>query len=110
MVSYFVRYRGTAAEPAEFARYYANEHAAVLQRFPGIRSLILHQPANWHDPFPVRPDGTTLLAQMTFDSAADLDRALASQARRAAREDFAKFPPFTGEVTHQAMAATVIFR
>jgi uncharacterized protein (TIGR02118 family) len=109
MVSYFVRYRGQATDPHGFARYYENEHAQVLRRFPGIRSLILHQPMGWNDPFPFRTDGTELLAQMTFDSAAELDAALKSDARREARADFARFPPFTGEVTHQAMTAKVIF-
>jgi uncharacterized protein (TIGR02118 family) len=109
MVSYFVRYRGGAADPAAFAHYYETSHAPILRRFPGIRSLILHQPAAWHDPFPVRDDGMSFLAQMTFDTPADLDRALQSDARRAARADFARFPPFEGDVTHQAMTAKVIF-
>src|SRR5215472_1782525 len=71
MVSYFVRYRGQAADPHAFARYYENEHAGILRGFSNIRSLILHQPTSWNDPFPVHPDGTELLAQMTFNSAAD---------------------------------------
>jgi uncharacterized protein (TIGR02118 family) len=109
MLSYFVRYRGKAADPAQFARYYEASHAPILRRFPGVRSLVLHQPAPWNDPFPVRDDGTQLLAQMTFDSAAELDFALKSEARRLARADFAQFPRFEGEVTHQAMTAKVIF-
>ncbi len=109
MISYFVRYRGAPADPAAFAAYYATEHAAILKRFPGIRSLALHQPTPWSDPFRVREDGTALLAQMVFDTPADLGRALRSDARRLAREDFARFPPFTGEVTHQAMSGTVLF-
>ncbi len=109
MISYFVRYRGAAADPAAFADYYATRHAAILRGFPGIRSLTLHEPVAWSDPFPVHPDGTALLAQMTFDAPADLDRALRSEARRRAREDFARFPPFAGEVTHQAVRAKVIF-
>ncbi len=109
MVSYFVRYRGQAVDPLAFARYYENEHAQILRRFPGIRALMLHQPVSWTDPFPVRPDGSELLAQMTFDSIADLDAALNSDARCEARADFARFPAFTGEVTHQAMSGKVIF-
>jgi uncharacterized protein (TIGR02118 family) len=109
MVSYFVRYRGQAADPHAFARYYEDEHARILRGFSGIRSLILHRPMSWNDPFAVHPDGTELLAQMTFDSAADLDAALKSDARREARADFARFPAFVGEVTHQAMTAKVIF-
>lgn len=109
MISYFVRYRGSAADPAAFVDYYATRHAAILKGFPGIHSLFLHAPAAWSDPFPVRDDGTALLAQMTFDTAADLKRALHSEARRRAREDFARFPSFSGEVTHQAMSARNIF-
>jgi hypothetical protein len=57
----------------------------------------------------VRPDGTALLAQSTFDTPADLERALHSEARRRAREDFGRFPRFSGEVTHQAMSGRIIF-
>ena len=109
MISYFVRYRGSASDPAAFVDYYATRHAAILKEFPGIRTLSLHEPADWNDPFPVHPDGTALLAQMTFDSLADLKRALHSEPRRRARDDFGRFPPFSGEVTHQAMTRRIIF-
>ena len=109
MISYFVRYRGSAADPAAFVEYYARRHAAILKDFSGIRSLSLYEPTVWNDPFPVRPDGTALLAQMTFDSLPDLERALHSEARRRAREDFGRFPPFSGEVTHQAMSGRIVF-
>ena len=109
MISYFVRYRGSAADPAAFIEYYATRHAAILKEFSGIRTLSLYEPIVWNDPFPVRPDGTALLAQMTFDTPADLERALHSEARRRAREDFARFPPFSGEVTHQAMSGRIVF-
>ena len=109
VVSYFVRYRGAASNPAAFTAHYESGHAALLWRFPHIRSLILHQPAPWHDPFPVQPGASLLLAQMQFDSTADLDAALRSDARREARDDFHRFPPFEGEVTHEAMTAKVIF-
>jgi uncharacterized protein (TIGR02118 family) len=109
MVSYFVRYRGSAADSEAFRRYYESRHAAVLKTFPNIRGLTLHAPCEWSDPFPVQRAGTFLLAQMSFDSAADLDAALHSQARCEARDDFAHFPPFDGEVTHEALTGKVIF-
>jgi uncharacterized protein (TIGR02118 family) len=109
MICYFVRYRGSAADPAAFVDHYATHHVAILKEFPGIRTLALHEPAVWNDPFPVRDDGTTLLVQMTFNTPADLQRALHSEARRRAREDFGRFPPFSGEVTHQAMRSRIIF-
>ena len=109
MVSYFVRYRGTSPDPEAFRGYYETRHAAILREFTNIRSLILHHPTVWSDPFPVRRGDSVLLAQMQFDSAADLDAALQSRARRLARADFERFPPFDGEVTHEAMVARTIF-
>jgi hypothetical protein len=109
MVSYFVRYRGSSPDPEAFQGHYETHHAEILRQFPHIRSLILHQPAAWTDPFPVRRGGSMLLAQMQFDTASDLDHALRSQARRLARDDFHRFPPFDGEVMHEAMTLKVIF-
>src|SRR5438094_3228695 len=109
MLSYFVRYRGSSSDPDAFYAHYEGQHAAILRQFPNIRSLILHRPAAWTDPFPVRRGESMLLAQMQFDGASVLDAALRSQARRQARDDFHRFPPFEGEVTHEAMTAKVIF-
>ena len=85
MVSYFVRYRGASQDPSGFHAYYGNQHADILRRFPAVRSLILHQPIAWTDPCPINPAGSLLLAQMTFDTPADLDAALRSPARQDAR-------------------------
>ena len=109
MVSYFVRYRGSPNDPHAFCAYYEEKHAALLRRFPNIRSLVLHRPVEASDPFPVRRGDTFLLAQMQFDNAADLDAALQSDTRRRARDDFHNFPPFGGEVTHEALIAKLMF-
>ena len=108
-VSYFVRYDGAPADPAAFDRHYAGPHAELLRAFPGIGSLVLHRPAPWRDPAQVNRGESCLLAQMVFPSAEALNRALASDARTRAREDFANFPAFEGRVTHQAMSAEVLF-
>jgi uncharacterized protein (TIGR02118 family) len=109
MVSYFVRYRGSSSDPNAFHAYYETRHSPLLRQFPNLRSLTLHRAAPWSDPFPVERGGTLLLAQMQFDSIDDLDAALRSEARRQAREDFRRFPPFSGEVTHEAMVGKVVF-
>jgi EthD domain len=109
MVSYFVRYRGQAGDVDEFYSYYETAHAKILRAFPNIQSLVLHRPAPWTDPFPVNRGDSALLVQMVFRSGQDLDAALRSEARRRARDDFQRFPPFTGSVTHEAMAGKVIF-
>jgi uncharacterized protein (TIGR02118 family) len=109
MVSYFIRYRGAAADPDAFLNYYRDRHADILRRFPKIKSLVLSTPVAVTDPFAVRPAGSALLAQMVFDDAAALNAALQSQARKHARDDFALFPAFTGEITHEALKSEVVF-
>ena len=107
--SYIVRYQGSAPEPDRFLDYYRASHAPILQRFPGIGSLVLHRQADFTDPFPVNPGGNLLIAQMTFDDIPALNAALASPARAEARDDFAGFPAFDGGVTHQAFISEKIF-
>ena len=109
MVSYFVRYSGAAWDPDQFLDYYRTRHVAILKRFPQIRSLVLNTPVAVGDAFAVRPAGSALLAQMVFDDAAALQAALRSQARREARDDFANLPRFDGDITHEALAAEVVF-
>jgi len=106
--SYFVRYEGQAENVEEFLRYYREQHAPILARLPGIRGIVLHSPVAWHDPYPVKPDRFMMLAQMIFDSAEDLDRALQSDARAEARGDLAHFPRFEGKVYHQAVVSEQI--
>jgi uncharacterized protein (TIGR02118 family) len=109
MVSYFVRYRGRAADPSAFVTYYREHHAAILRDFPQIRSLVLHTPMGFRDPFSVRPGGTALLAQMTFDNEVALDTALRSEARKKARDDLGRFGTFEGEITHEALFGEALF-
>ncbi|MGE0734330.1 MAG: EthD family reductase [Alphaproteobacteria bacterium] len=107
-VSYFVRYQNLGSAAAAFVDYYRHRHAPILAEFPGLRSLVLHTPIASADPFPTSPDPTEFLAQMVFDSPEALNRALASEARRRARDDFPNFPPFGGPATHLAMRAEKI--
>ena len=82
-VSYFVRYEGRAENQAAFLSHYRDHH--------------------------VPPDSFALLAQMVFATQDDLDRALRSEARAIARDDFGSFPPFHGLVFHQAAVSEEVF-
>ena len=108
-VSYFVRYEGQAESPEDFLSHYRDHHVPILAHFPGIRRIVLHTPTAWHDPFPVKSDRFALLAQMVFDTQEDLDKALQSEARVMARNDFGGIPPFHGGVYHQATASDEVF-
>jgi hypothetical protein len=57
----------------------------------------------------VQEGGTALLAQIMFENEAALDAALQSEARKKARNDFARFGAFEGEITHEALSAEAIF-
>lgn len=109
MVSYFVRYTGVSSNDQLFADYYEQKHAPILRDLSGIRSLVIHRPVPWRDPYKVNQGGSFLLAQMVFDDPEQLSLALHSSARTRAREDFANFPTFQGHVTHEALSAKVIF-
>jgi len=109
-VSYFVRYDIELADHDAFLAHYREHHVPILARWPGIRRVVLHTPLEWHDPFPVTRARAVLLAQLEFDSRAAMEHALQSAERAAAREDFQRFPAFTGTVTHQAMASIEAWR
>lgn len=108
-VSYFVRYEGVAADPDAFLAHYRTQHVPLLTRLPGIRRIVLHTPCSWKDPYPVKPDRFAILVQMVFDSLEDLEEAVGSEARAAARADFGKLPPFQGAVYHQAAVGEEVF-
>jgi uncharacterized protein (TIGR02118 family) len=107
-VSYFVRYEGEAGE--DFVRHYKERHVPILARWPGMRRVVLHTPVPWTDPCPVSKAAAFLVAQLEFESQADLDRALASPERLEARRDFEAFPAHAGEVRHQAMRSEEVWR
>ena len=102
-VTYFVRYRGLPQPQGDFETYYRTRHSQILSRMPGIRRLVLHVPTPWQDPFPVRPDDTDFLAEMTFAGAEAFTAAVNSKARALARDDLANLPCASAAVTHQAM-------
>ncbi len=102
-VTYFVRYRGLPQPQDNFVDYYSTRHSELLKQMSGIRRLVLHVPTPWRDPFPVDPDGTDFLAEMTFADAAAFKIGVESQARAIARNDLANLPRGSAVVTHQAM-------
>ena len=108
-VSYFVRYEGQADSPQEFLTHYRERHVPLLARFPKIRRILLHTPTPWQDAWPIKPDIFAVLVQMEFDSLADLEAAVGSQARAEARQDFRRMPPFQGVVYHTAAVSEEVF-
>jgi len=74
-------------DPAAFDAHYRDTHAPIVRRYPGLRDLRL-----------IRTDGVSgrapafyLIAEMAFDSRADLDAALASEAGVESGKDLRNF-------------------
>ena len=74
-------------DPAAFDAHYRDVHTQIVRRYPNLRDLRL-----------ARPDGVGgraapfhLMAEMSFDSRADLDAALASDAGRESGRDLRNF-------------------
>ena len=102
-VSYFVLYRGSADDPVAFVERYRKVHVPILLRWPGVLRVAIHTPANASDPKSTSHAGLAMMAEIVFEDEAALAAALNSDERQEARQDFARFPPFDGDVLHQAL-------
>jgi uncharacterized protein (TIGR02118 family) len=75
------------ADPAAFDAHYRDTHMPIIRRYPSIREVRLSspkgvagQPAPWY-----------LMCEMSFDTDADLDAALSSDAGRESARDLRNF-------------------
>ncbi|HEX9738926.1 MAG TPA: EthD family reductase [Candidatus Limnocylindria bacterium] len=74
-------------DPAAFDAHYRDTHAPIVRRYPGLRDLRLTRA----DGVGGRPPAFYLIAEMAFDSRADLDAALASEAGVESGRDLRNF-------------------
>ena len=65
----------TPDDPLAFDAHYRDVHSPIVRRYPGLRDLRLTRA----DGIAGRPPAFYLMAEMAFDSRADLDAALASE-------------------------------
>ena len=70
-----------------FDAHYRDVHAGIVARYPNIRDVRLTRPAGVAG----RPSPFHLMAEMAFDSAADLDAALMSEAGAESARDLRNF-------------------
>jgi uncharacterized protein (TIGR02118 family) len=75
------------ADPAAFDSHYRNVHTQIVRGYPNLRGLRLTRT----DGVAGRPSDYYLMAEMSFDSRADLDAALASDAGRESGRDLRNF-------------------
>jgi uncharacterized protein (TIGR02118 family) len=74
-------------DPVAFDAHYRTTHAAIVRRYPRLRDLRLTR----LDGVGGRPPAFYLLAEMTFDTRADLEAALASDAGVESGRDLPNF-------------------
>ena len=74
-------------DPAAFDAHYRDVHAPIVERYPNLVSMRLTKADGIGD----RPAAYYLMAEMSFDSRADLDAALASDAGRESGRDLRNF-------------------
>ncbi len=74
-------------DPDAFDAHYRDVHTPIVERYPNLRDLRLLKPAGVAG----RTSPFHLMAEMTFDSEADLDEALASEAGAESARDLRNF-------------------
>jgi uncharacterized protein (TIGR02118 family) len=74
-------------DPDAFDAHYRDVHTPIVARYPNLRDTRLSKPAGVAG----RPSPYYLMAEMAFDSEADLDEALSSEAGAESARDLRNF-------------------
>jgi hypothetical protein len=106
--TYLVSYEGEAEDLNAWHAHYLTKHTTHMARFPGIRELEVYTRLDWVGFLPCPRVNFMQRNKVAFDSADRLTYALNSPIRHEMRACFKTFPPFTGPITHYAMASRVL--
>ena len=106
--SYLVAYEGASEDLPAWLAHYLADHPPIMARFPGIRAIEIYTCIDWCGGL-CWPRVTHMQRnKVVFDSQVALTAALNSPVRHEMRAGFARFPPFTGPITHFPMATTAV--
>ena len=106
--TFLVEYPGVAQNLNEWLWYYLNHHPQLMAQQPAIREVEVCTRLDWCGFLPWPRVDRMQRNKVTFDSEAALDAALASDMRKRMREDYYKFPPFTGHNIHYPMHTRIL--
>jgi uncharacterized protein (TIGR02118 family) len=106
--TYLVSYEGDAEDLNAWHAHYLENHTGHMAAFPGIRELEIYTRVDWVSHQPWSRQNFMQRNKVVFDSTEALESALHSPVRHAMREDFRRFPKFSGPNNHFAMATRVI--
>ena len=74
-------------DPEAFDAHYRDVHSSIVARYPGLQSVLLTKPIGVAG----RPAPYHLVAEMTFDTDAELEAALSSEAGIESARDLRNF-------------------
>jgi hypothetical protein len=106
--TYLVAYEGEAEDLNAWHSHYIGDHPPIMARFPGIRQVEIYTRIDWCGSLPLPRVEHMQRNKVVFDSPAALTAALNSPVRHEMRAAFARFPAFTGPVTHFPMATMIV--
>jgi hypothetical protein len=106
--TYLVAYQGAAEDLAAWLSFYIADHPPIMARFPGIRQIEIYTRIDWCGCLPWPRVAYMQRNKVVFDSQAALTAALNSPVRHEMRGSFARFPSFSGPITHFPMATTTV--
>jgi hypothetical protein len=106
--TYLVAYEGEAEDLNAWHSHYIGDHPPIMARFPGIRQVEVYRRIDWCGSLPWPRVDHMQRNKVVFDSPAALTAALNSPVRHEMRAAFARFPAFTGPVTHFPMATVIV--
>jgi uncharacterized protein (TIGR02118 family) len=98
MVKMSVMDVGQPADPAAFDAYYWETHLPTVEKWPGIRRITIAKGGPGDELYQI--------ADLWFDSRADLDAALGSPERKASGNDVKRFLEFRGQIKRQIFPVT----
>jgi hypothetical protein len=106
--TYLVSYEGAAEDLNAWHAHYLEHHTGHMAKFPGIRELEIYTRMDWVSLLPWTRQNFMQRNKVVFDSTDALQSALHSPVRHEMREDFKRFPKFSGPNNHFAMATRVV--
>jgi hypothetical protein len=106
--TYLVAYEGEAEDLGAWLTHYVADHPPIMARFPGIRQIEIYTCIDWCGGLPWPRVEHMQRNKVVFDNQAALTAALNSPVRHEMRAAFARFPPFTGPITHFPMATQTV--
>jgi hypothetical protein len=106
--TFLVSYEGEAEDLNAWLGHYLATHSTYLAKLPGIRELEVYTRLDWVSARAYPRVNFMQRNKVAFDSPEALTAALRSQIRNELRDDYQKFPPFTGPVNHFAMATRMV--